>query len=246
MTNRLRFNPIGVPQHIMQRGHYLEACFFADEDYLFYLRCLKDAARSHGCRVHAYALLPNHMHLLATPRTRDGFAGMLQTVRDRYAQYIRHTYRRSNALWDGRYQASFVQPDRYLLACCRYIEFHPVRAATAKHPANYRWSSHAHHALGVVDELVTEHAKYRNLGADAGERRQAYRELCREPLDPGVLDAIDAALKAQEVLGDEQFKQQIEIAQKRRLGSAEAGQSIKQDESYVFLQKSAVCRDANK
>ena len=246
MPNRLRFSLIGVPQHIVQRSHNLEACFLADEDYLFYLRCLKEAARSHACRVHAYVLMPNHMHLLATPRTRGGFTGMLQTVRDRYAQHIRHAYRRSNALWDGRYQASLVQPDRYLLDCYRYIEFHAVRAGIAKHPANYRWSSHAHHALGVADELITEHAKYRNLGADAGERRQAYRELSRDPLEPAVFDAIGAALNEEGVLGDEQFRQQIEIAQKRRLSPGEAGQPFRQGENYALSQKPPVCRDANK
>jgi putative transposase len=245
MPNRLRFSLIGVPQHIVQRSHNLEACFFADEDYLFYLRCLKEAARSHACRIHAYVLMPNHMHMLATPRTRGGFTGMLQTVRDRYAQYIRHTYRRSNALWDGRYKASLVQPDRYLLDCCRYIEFHPVRAGIAKHPANYRWSSHAHHALGVNDALVTEHLHYRKLGADTGARRQAYRELSRDPLEPVVFDTIGAALNEEGVLGDDEFRQQIEIARKRRLGPGEAGQPT-QGESYALPQKPPVCRDANK
>ncbi len=246
MPHRLRFNLIGVPQHIVQRGNNLEPCFFADEDYLFYLRCLSEAARNHACRVHAYVLMPDHMHLLATPRTRGGFAGMLQTVRDRYAQHIRQTYRRGNALWNGRYKASLVQPDRHLLDCCRYIELNPVRAAIVKHPANYRWSSHVHHALGVADELITEHAQYRNLGTDAGERHQAYRELSRDPLEPDVFKAIEAALNEERALGDDQFRQQIEIAQKRKLSLAEAGQLFKQGGSYAVPQKPPVSRDANK
>ncbi|MDP1716559.1 MAG: transposase, partial [Burkholderiales bacterium] len=234
------------PQHIVQRGNNLEPCFFADEDCLYYLQCLKEAARNHACRVHAYVLMPDHMHLLATPRTRGGFAGMLKTVRDRYAQHIRHTYRRGNALWDGRYKASLIQPDRHLLDCYRYIELNPVRAAIVKHPANYRWSSHVHHALGVADELITEHAQYRNLGTDAGERHQAYRELSRDPLEPEVFKAIEAALNEERVLGDDQFRQQIEIAQKRKLSLAEAGQLFKQGGSYAVPQKPPVSRDASK
>lgn len=234
-----------MPQHIVQRGNNREACFFADEDYLFYLRCLEEAARSHARRVHAYVLMPNHMHLLATPRTRGGFAGMLQTVRDRYAQYIRHTYQRSNAVWEGRYQASLVQPDRYLLDCYRYIEFNPVRAAIVEHPANYRWSSHVHHALGVSDELVTEHARYRNLGADAGGRRQAYRELYRDPLDPGVLNLIRVALNEELVLGDTQFRRQIETARDRRLSPAKDGRP-KQDESHALPEQQPLLRNTKK
>jgi len=238
-------NPIGVPQHIVQRGNNREACFFADEDYLFYLRCLGEAARSHARRVHAYVLMPDHMHLLATPRTRGGFAGMLQTVRDRYAQYIRHTYRRSNAVWEGHYRASLVQPEHYLLDCYRYIEFNPVRAAIVEHPANYPWSSHVHHALGLSDELVTEHARYRNLGADAGERRQAYRELCRDPLDPGVLNLIRIALNEELVLGDTQFRRQIEMAQDRRLSPAKDGQP-QQDESRALPEQQPLLRNTKK
>lgn len=246
MRHRLQFNLIGVPQHIVQRGINHEACFFADEDYLYYLQCLREAARGHGCRVHAYVLLPDHMHLLATPRTRGGFEAMLQTVRDRYAQHIRKSYRRSNPLWDGRYKASLVQPDRHLLDCYRYIELEPVRTAIAKHPANYRWSSHVHHALGVADELITEHAQYRKLGADAGERHQAYRELSRDPLETAVFKAIEAALGGEKVLGDDQFRQQIELAQKHRLSLADAIRQFKQDESHAVAQKPQLCRDANK
>lgn len=246
MRHRLQFNLIGVPQHIVQRGINLEPCFFADEDYLYYLRCLREAARSHACRIHAYVLMPDHMHLLATPRTRSGFEAMLQTVRDRYAQYIRHAYRRSNPLWDGRHKACLVQPDHHLLDCYRYIELHPVRTALVRHPANYRWSSHVHHALGVADELITEHAQYRNLGADAGERHQAYRELSRDPLEPPMFKAIEAALDEEKVLGDDQFRQQIELAQKHRLSLADAIRQFKQGESYAVSRQAPVSRDASK
>lgn len=241
-----RFSLIGVPQHIVQWGTNLETCFFSDEDYLYYLRCLKEAARSHACRVHAYVLMPDHMHLLATPRTRDGFTGMLHTVRDRYAQHIRHAYRRSNPLWERHYKASLVQPERYLLDCYRFIELNPVRAALAKHPANYRWSSHVRHALGVADALITEHPQYRKLGADAGERHQAYRELCRDPLEPDLFNAIVVALNKDEVLGDDQFRQQVEIAQKKQISLAEAMQKSGQEESYAVPQNPLECGDASK
>ncbi len=246
MSYQQRFNLVGVPQHIVQRAYHRETCFFADEDYLFYLQCLREAARSHACCIHAYVLMPNHMHLLATPRTRGGFAGMLQTVRDRYAQYVRQTYSRSTALWDGHCKTSHVQPDRHLLDCYRYIELNPVRAALAKHPANYRWSSHVHHALGVADELITEHAQYRLLGKDDGERHQAYRELSRDPLELVVFKAIGTALNEDGVLGDEQFRQQIEIAQQRRLSLAEARQLLKQDVGRAEPRQAAVGRDASK
>ncbi|MEX2170597.1 MAG: transposase, partial [Pirellulales bacterium] len=203
----------------------------------FYLACLREVARDHGCRIHAYVLLPNHVHLLGTPRTRNGFTGMMQTMRDRYAQHVKKTYPRVIAPLAGLHQASGVQPDRTVLEVYRYIELHPVRSGLAPHPANYRWSSHARHALGVNDELITEHEQYRALSVSPTERFQAYRELLRQPLDPRVVDAIRQATAMEGVLGDESFVRQIEMAVKRRmvlpLRVAQPAPSVGADEQPV-------------
>ena len=47
----------GVAQHVVQRGNNREPCFFAEEDYRFYLECLTDAAKKNGCVIHAYVLM---------------------------------------------------------------------------------------------------------------------------------------------------------------------------------------------
>lgn len=67
-----RFALPGTPQHVIQRGNNRQACFAADEDYRFYLECLRDAAKRYGCAVHAYVLMTNHVHLLITPNEVDG------------------------------------------------------------------------------------------------------------------------------------------------------------------------------
>lgn len=64
MPRRPRINLVGHPQHVVQRGHNREACFFADEDYLFYLHWLREGVKKYACDVHAYALMTNHVHLL--------------------------------------------------------------------------------------------------------------------------------------------------------------------------------------
>ena len=68
MARRSRIELPGYPLHIIQRGNNRSACFFADADYRFYLDCLGQAARRHGCAIHAYVLMTNHVHLLVTPR----------------------------------------------------------------------------------------------------------------------------------------------------------------------------------
>lgn len=65
-----RIEQPGYTQHIVQRSHNRDAVFFFREDYQLYLSCLADAAQRYACEVHAYVLMTNHVHLLATPTDR--------------------------------------------------------------------------------------------------------------------------------------------------------------------------------
>lgn len=63
-----------IPQHVIQRGNDRHACFFHVDDYRTYLTMLLEASLRHGCSVHAYVLMTNHVHLLVTPTERGGSA----------------------------------------------------------------------------------------------------------------------------------------------------------------------------
>lgn len=86
--------------------------------------------------------MTNHFHLVLTPPTGEALSGLMQDMGRRYVHYINHTYQRSGGLWQGRYKASFIQSDRYLLSCMRYVELNPVRADMVQAPGEYRWSSY--------------------------------------------------------------------------------------------------------
>ena len=133
----------GVPAHVVQRGNNRNACFFADEDYLFYRECLSEGLRRYEVRLHAYVLMTNHVHLLLTPSDETGISCLLQHVGRLYVLYINKTYRRSGTLWEGRHKASLVDAENYLLACYRYIEMNPVAARMVEAPDQYQWSSYA-------------------------------------------------------------------------------------------------------
>lgn len=150
----------GVALHLVQRGARAQA----PADYLARLGVL--AAR-HGCALHAYVLMGNHAHLLATPARAAAAAAFMEGL-------------------GGDFDATPVHARRYLLACMRYIELNPVRAGLARDPADYRWSSHRANALGEADPLLTPHALYCALGRGAAERCAAYRDGFggRNPLMP--------------------------------------------------------------
>jgi putative transposase len=124
-------------------------------DYNVYKDWLKEAAQWHGCAIHAYVLMTNHVHLLVTPTHQDSLPKTFQSLGRRYVQYFNATHDRTGTLWEGRYRATLIESEAYLLTCCRYIELNPVRAEMVRHPRDYRWSSYHYHAEGKSDPLLT-------------------------------------------------------------------------------------------
>jgi putative transposase len=127
----------GVAAHVIQRGNNRESCFFSDEDRAFYLFQLNRLLPRSDCRLHAYCLMTNHVHLLLTPRIATACGLLMKGIAQLYAQYINKNYRRSGYLWEGRYKSCLVQSENYVLACYRYIELNPVRAGLAERPDQY-------------------------------------------------------------------------------------------------------------
>lgn len=210
MPRQPRFLIPGYPQHVVQRGVDRQAVFFEPADQLLYLESLGKAACEHDCLIHAYVLMTNHVHLLVTPARKDSLPLFMQAIGRRYVQIVNKKHERTGTLWEGRYKASLVQNDYYVLACHRYIELNPVRGGLTRTPGEYRWSSYAHNAAGRRDELLTAHPAYLSLGSSPVERRKAYRRLFSDVIDPKLLTTIRETTSACRVLGDNRFKRQIE------------------------------------
>jgi len=101
----------GHPQHLIQRGNNRSPIFVADEDYSCFKHYLKEACELHGCRIHAYVLMTNHVHLLMTPEQETSFARVMQSVGRRYVQYFNTVYQRTGTLWEGRYKATIIHTE---------------------------------------------------------------------------------------------------------------------------------------
>ena len=227
MPRRARLSLPHVPLHVIQRGNNRQACFFAEEDYRFYLGWLAEHAEKTGCRVHAYVLMTNHVHLLLSSDRADAPGALMKALGQRYVQYVNRAYRRSGTLWEGRFRSCLTQEEAYLLACQRYIELNPVRAGMVEHPAEYRWSSYRANAQGEADALVTPHPLYEALGANAAARQAVYRELFRHELEPGLVDEIRRATNGNFALGDERFAAQVATALGVRAVPGKAGRPRK-------------------
>jgi putative transposase len=227
MARLPRFFVPGETLHVIQRGNNREPIFAAEGDCRFYLECLKRASQERRLALHAYVLMTNHVHLLATPADEDGLPGTIQSVGRRYVQYFNYTYKRTGTLWEGRYRATVIDSDRYLLTCMRYIELNPVRAGMVGHPADFLWSSYRGNAQGAVDLLIEPHELYLRLGRSAQERHAAYRQLFRTHLGKADVEAIREATNKAWVLGDDRFRARIEQLLGRRAAPLSPGRPRK-------------------
>jgi len=217
MARPTRLELPGIPLHVIQRGNNRAACFFGEMDRRFYLKCLREAAGRRNCAIHAYVLMDNHIHLLATPNEPGAVARMLQDVGRRYVRIINTIHGRTGTLWEGRFKSSLVDSESYLMTCHRYIELNPVRAALTAEPGAYPWSSHRHYSSGAHDKLITEHPVFVGLGPSDAERRAAFCSLFDEQFDASTLRLIRDAANAGSALGSQSFLARTEALLGRRV-----------------------------
>ena len=235
MPRKPRFNLVGIPQHVIQRGNNREPCFYAEENYQRYLEDLEEAAKKNDCRIHAYVLMTNHVHILVTPMIEHGISQMMQALGRRYVRYINTTYNRTGTLWEGRYKSSLIDSDQYLLTCMRYIELNPVRANMVAHPGEYQWSSYHCNAQSDNDRLLEHHPIYSGLGTCNDERQSAYRELFRNHMDDSALHDIRESLNHELVLGRSYFKDKIEEITNRQTRLGVSGRPMIKEESAAYV-----------
>ena len=115
MARRMRLVFPGVALHLVQRGVDRTACFHAEADYLVYLSQLRHLSAQHGCAIHAYCLMTNHVHLLLTPNTAQSCTALMRDLGQRYVPYFNSRHGRTGTLWEGRYRSCIAQSARYVL-----------------------------------------------------------------------------------------------------------------------------------
>jgi len=233
MARSPRITIPAYPHHIIQRGNNRGATFFADNDYRFFLECLRQAKTKCRCRIYAYVLMTNHFHLLVEPAEVGDLGRFMQSVGRRYVRYVNETYGRSGTLWEGRFKSAAVSRDEYLIACSRYIELNPVRAGLVRLPRDYRWSSYQHRALGMPDRLLDEDPWYSGLGATETERQEKYQQWIDSQISQGEWEEIRQATQRGRLIGQQTFQKQVEAMTGRRLVGEARGRPRKTAETTI-------------
>ena len=190
-----------VPHHVTQRGNRRQPTFFSDSDYEAYLDLMAEWCRRHGVEVWAYCLMPNHVHLVATPPTEAALAHAIGEAHRRYTRRVNFREGWRGHLWQGRF-ASFPMDEEHLYRAVRYVELNPVRARLVRAPWRYRWSSAAAHLEGKDGQLVRV--------APMLERVGDWRDFLAEGLSIAEADDLRRHERSGRPLGNEGFVVRLE------------------------------------
>ncbi len=201
----------GFPHHVIQRGHNRHAVFVEPADYEYYLANLREWKRVYDVAVYAWCLMTNHVHLVLAPGTEGaGISGLMRRLSARQGRYVNRLECRLGTLWCGRFRSSVIDTDEYLLACLRYVELNPVRAAIVGHPAEYPWSSHRERMGLAPQALLDADPVTRQLGVSDAERRCAYGRFLATGPDPDEEQLIRDAVRRNQLTGGRGFAEEIE------------------------------------
>ena len=218
MARQPRLDLPDIPQHVVQRGNNRLPCFLDDDDRRRYLTLLRKALLDTGCKLHAYVLMDNHVHLLATPPEIGAVSRLMQKLGRGYVGQFNARHRRTGTLWEGRYKAGLVASEHHVLHCHRYIDLNPVRARMTDDPAAYPWSSCASHCGLRQAAILSPHPEYTALASTPEARAEAYRQLLHETLSDDDLKAIRTYLQQQRALGRDDFRARVEAKTQRFAG----------------------------
>ncbi|HEY0846761.1 MAG TPA: transposase [Noviherbaspirillum sp.] len=215
--------------HVVQIGADRQAIFRESEDYAAFQRWLREASRQFKVAIHAYVLMPDHIHLLVTPADDVGLGRMMQWIGRHYVPYFNAKYARAGTLWQGRYKATVIEPEPYFLLCSRYIELNPVRAGLAVSPADYPWSSYGHHVGTKPDPVIVDHPVFWGLGNTPFDREASYRALVDQDLGRQDIQALTEATLKGWPLGSDTFKAGLAKLANRRVSPAKRGRPLKRE-----------------
>jgi len=216
----------GLPHYVIQRGNNLQPIFMDGQDYVCMKELLRDMARRCGVVLHAFILLPNQVHLLLTPETAESLPQFMQSVGRTYVRTFNNRHGRSGTLWEGRYRATVLEAQAWLLPAMVVLESQAVEQGLVGRAVDYAWSSARHNAGLQVDGTLRLHAAYWSLGDTPFSREAAYAHLLSRGASEEVTEVVlGAALKGW-VLGGDSFVQGLQQGTERRLSRQKAGRPV--------------------
>lgn len=197
MARLRRLAVAGEPHYLIQRSVHGQPLVVDEVDRQALIDALREALRSQGVALWAYAVLDHEIHLLAVPPTADALGRMMQMLGRRYVAAFNRRHRRTGALWEGRFRAAVVEPGEWLLQALTLID-----SLAHERPV---WSSAPHHLGQRRDPLLDDPPDLWALGNTPFERDMGFRACLARGVPTDAREKIVRAVQGAWAVGSPGF-----------------------------------------
>jgi REP element-mobilizing transposase RayT len=209
MPRKPRIHSPSAIYHVILRGNAKQDIFFDEGDRCRFYLLVQEATERFRCRVHAFCLMTNHVHM-AVQVSDIPLSRIMQNITFRYTRWINWRQQRSGHLFQGRYKAVLVDENEYLLELIRYIHLNPVRAGMVNDLSSYQWSSHPAYCGQQPVPWLTTDWMLSQFSKKEREARQRYRAFVAEGLSEKHRPEFHGVSGSDSrILGDDSFADRV-------------------------------------
>lgn len=237
----------------MMRGIDRQVIFQSDADRRHFITILGECKEISGFKLHAFCLMPNHIHLLMEPAGDEPLEIIFKRIGSRYAVWYNRKYQRVGHLFQDRFRSENVETDRYYMTVLRYILQNPMKAGMESKPGTYRWSSYLAYEKGGGQLTDTAYAEKMFGG------REALIDFVNQANDDEALDDTETHWRMTDEEAEEVFREITGCASAEKFMQLDkpfrkqyvqelylAGLSVNQIAQYTDMPKSSISRNVNK
>lgn len=143
--------------HAMLRGINRQVICEEDADRRVFMMALKECKDVSGFKLHAFCLMPNHVHLLIEP-AGEPLELIFKRLGVKYVGWFNRKYDRAGHLFQDRFRSENVEDNLYFMTVLRYILQNPMKAGMESQPGSYPWSSYLAYKKGIGSITDTQYA----------------------------------------------------------------------------------------
>lgn len=226
MARLPRLSIPGQLHHVLWRSNGATTVFVDEDDRQVFKTLMGQHLATAHMAVHAWALMPDHVHVLLTPQAPDALSVGLQAVGRVYVPYYNRRHGHRGTVWEGRFRSTVLESARWVLPAMIWLDSHPHRSGLSVGPEVHPYTSAAHY-LGLRHErCLTAPAPYWALGNTPFAREAAYRRLLEQGLEEDLIQQLTQAALKGWALGSPQFVSELQKTVARRLQQAHAGRPV--------------------
>ncbi|MBI4079042.1 MAG: transposase [Candidatus Levybacteria bacterium] len=188
--------------HVFNRGINKQVIFPAENDYLFFLKKLKDFQRKYDHSLYAVCLMPNHFHLSIQTR-KAPISKIMASLTTSYSMYFNRTHEHFGPVFQNRFKSILIENDSYFLALSRYIYLNPVKASLVDDPMMYKFSTLreavGREALNLLDNDIVR------LVGEAGSGVKVYEQFIYDGISEDLSEIEGLFEKEEAAFGTNKF-----------------------------------------